>query len=70
MLAKEYIAGREIDCAVLQGTDGSLVVPTPGEIVSSVKHGFYSDDVRYVDPDGAEQRVPAALPDDKATSIR
>ncbi|SHF97197.1 D-alanine-D-alanine ligase [Loktanella atrilutea] len=70
MLAEEHITGREIECAVLEGTDGSLLVSRPGEIVPSVKHGFYSYDAKYVDPDGAELRVPAALPDGKEASIR
>ncbi|MFQ3255221.1 MAG: D-alanine-D-alanine ligase [Loktanella salsilacus] len=70
MLAEEHITGREIECAVLEGVDGSLVVSRPGEVVPSVTHGFYSYDAKYVDPDGAELRVPADLPNDMEASIR
>ena len=70
MLAEEHITGREIECAVLQGADGSLFVSRPGEIVPSVKHGFYSYDAKYVDPNGAKLRVPADLPKDKEAFIR
>lgn len=70
MLAEEHIAGREIECAVLEGTDGSLFLSRPGEIVASATHAFYTYDAKYVDPDGAEFRVPADLPADKEASIR
>ncbi|MGY9036433.1 MAG: D-alanine--D-alanine ligase family protein [Rhodobacterales bacterium] len=70
MLAEEHITGREIECAVLEGTDGSLFVSRPGEIVPSASHRFYTYDAKYVDPDGAELRIPADLPNDKEASIR
>lgn len=70
MLAEEHIAGREIECAVLEEADGSLFVSRPGEIVPSTAHGFYTYDAKYTDPAGAELRVPADLPDDKEASIR
>lgn len=70
MLAEEHITGREIECAVLEEADGSLFVSKPGEIVPSATHGFYTYDAKYIDPDGAELRVPADLPDAKEASIR
>ncbi len=69
MLAEEHITGREIECDVLEGTDGSLFVSRPDEIVPSAAHGFYTYDAKYVDPDGVELRVPADLPDDQEASI-
>ncbi|MFG6511797.1 MAG: D-alanine--D-alanine ligase family protein [Pelagimonas sp.] len=70
VLAEEYIAGREIECAVLEEADGSLFVSRPGEIVPSAAHGFYTYDAKYSDPDGAKLNVPADLSDDKEASIR
>lgn len=70
MLAEEHITGREIECDVLEETDGSLFTSRPGEIVPSAAHGFYTHDAKYVDPDGAELHVPADLPEDMEASIR
>ncbi|WP_071799514.1 D-alanine--D-alanine ligase family protein [Natronohydrobacter thiooxidans] len=70
MMAEEHITGREIECAVLEGTDGSLCVSKPGEIIPSATHAFYTYDAKYIDPDGAELRVPADLPVDKEASLR
>jgi len=52
--------GREIECSVL-GND----VPeasVPGEIVIGRQHDFYSYESKYLDPDGAECKIPASLP--------
>lgn len=70
MLAEEFVDGREIECAVLENPDSSLVVSRPGEIVPSVAHGFYTYDAKYVDSDGADLRVPADLPVDREALIR
>ncbi|MGH2342913.1 D-alanine--D-alanine ligase family protein [Segnochrobactraceae bacterium EtOH-i3] len=68
LLAEEFINGREIECAVLEAPDGSLVVSRPGEIAPAASHGFYSYDAKYIDADGAVLTVPAALsPADEAT---
>ncbi|MBO0905612.1 D-alanine--D-alanine ligase family protein [Jiella sonneratiae] len=60
-LAEEFVAGREIELAVLEAPDGSLFVSRPGEIVPAKSHGFYSYDAKYVDADGAALIVPAEL---------
>lgn len=62
LLAEEFIAGREIECAVLEGVDGSLFVSRPGEIAPAESHGFYSYDAKYIDENGAALTVPADLP--------
>lgn len=62
LLAEEFIAGREIEFAVLEAPDGGLFVSRPGEIVPADSHGFYSYDAKYVDEDGAALKVPADLP--------
>jgi D-alanine-D-alanine ligase len=59
ILIEESCAGREFECAVL-GNDrpeASIV----GEIVIT-GHEFYSYESKYVDPAGAEVRIPAEIP--------
>lgn len=70
VLAEEYIDGREIECAVLENTDGSLHVSRAGEIVPSTSHSFYTYDAKYIDSEGAELHVPAVLPTDTESLIR
>ena len=53
LLAEEFIRGREIECSVLEDTEGGLFVSRPGEIVPAESHGFYSYDAKYIDEDGA-----------------
>lgn len=61
LLAEEFIAGREIECSVLEDTKGGLFVSRPGEIVPAESHGFYSYDAKYIDEAGAALKVPAEL---------
>ena len=52
--------GREFECAVLgNGYPQASVV---GEIVVHRRYRFYSYESKYVDPDGAEVKIPADLP--------
>ena len=62
ILVEEYVRGREIECGVLEGEDGSLVASPPGEIVPSNRHGFYTYEAKYLDDQGAAIKVPADLP--------
>ena len=70
LLAEEFIRGREIECAVLENTDGSLFVSRCGEITLAENHGFYSYDAKYIDESGAALKVPADLPSIVETQIR
>ena len=70
LLAETFIAGREVECSVLEAPDGALFVSRPGEIVPAASHGFYTYDAKYVDADGAAIKVPADLPKDVEDSIR
>lgn len=60
-LIESFIEAREIECAVLEDSDGEVTVPAPGEIIPAASHGFYSYDAKYVDADGALVKVPADL---------
>jgi D-alanine-D-alanine ligase len=70
LLAEEFVRGREIECSVLEDTEGGLFVSRPGEIVPAESHGFYSYDAKYIDADGAVLNVPAKLPPDIEGKIR
>lgn len=70
LLAEEFIRGREIECGVLEDTEGGLFVSRPGEIVPAQSHGFYSYDAKYIDEDGAALKVPAELPQEIEAIIR
>lgn len=70
LLAEEFMPGREIECSVLEDTEGGLFVSRAGEIVPAGKHGFYSYDAKYVDADGAALKVPAELPREVEDGIR
>lgn len=70
LLAEEFIRGREIECSVLEDTQGGLFVSRPGEIVPAESHGFYSYDAKYIDKDGAALKVPAELPGAIEAEIR
>ena len=57
ILIERSIAGREIECAVL-GND-EPIVSVAGEVIPH--HEFYSYEAKYLDEDGAELVIPAAL---------
>jgi D-alanine-D-alanine ligase len=60
--------GRELECAVLgnERPEASVV----GEILVKGRHRFYSYESKYVDPEGAEVKIPADLPHPTADRIR
>ncbi len=65
-LVETAIDAREVECAVLGNDDPQASLP--GEIIIKHRDGFYSYDAKYVDPDGADFRIPADIP--AATSAR
>jgi D-alanine-D-alanine ligase len=70
ILVEEFVRGREIECGVLEGEDGSLTASPPGEIVPSNRHGFYTYEAKYLDEQGAAVKVPADLPRDLGDKVR
>jgi D-alanine-D-alanine ligase len=65
-LVEPTVRGREIECSVI----GNELVEAfvPGEIVPS--HRFYDYEAKYVDPDGAELRIPAPLSAEKSEEVK
>ena len=70
LLAEAFVAGREVECSVLESVTGELFVSRPGEIAPAASHGFYSYDAKYIDADGAVLKVPADLPPKVEEDIR
>ena len=70
LLAEEFIQGREIEFALLEEPDGTIIVSRPGEIVPAERHGFYTYDAKYVDESGAALKVPAELPAEVEARMR
>ena len=57
IIIEEFIAGREIECAVLGNEEP--IASVPGEIIPT--HEFYSYDAKYLDENGAALQIPAKL---------
>lgn len=70
LLVEEFIKGREIECSVLEDTEGGLFVSRPGEIAPAESHGFYTYDAKYIDADGAALKIPAELPEAVEADVR
>ncbi len=61
VLVEEGVAGRELECAVLEGRTGAPPrVSAPGEIVVTGR-GFYDFEAKYLDAPGVELICPAEL---------
>ena len=68
VLVEVAVSAREIECAVLGNDDPEA--SAPAEIVVHHKDGFYSYDAKYVDPDGAEGKIPADLSPEMTSRVR
>lgn len=66
IMIEKAVDCREIECAVLGNEDALSSIP--GEVIP--RHEFYSYDAKYIDPQGADLRIPADLPEDLAAAIR
>lgn len=75
VVVEEGILGREIECGVLDGLDGSRPTASyPGEIVvtgeDNVEFQFYDFESKYQSADSAELSCPAELPEDVTELVR
>jgi D-alanine-D-alanine ligase len=67
IIIEEFIAGREIECAVL-GNGAETTASCPGEVIASRE--FYSYDAKYIDENGARIVIPAKLHNTTIEEIR
>jgi D-alanine-D-alanine ligase len=58
IILEEYIAGREIECAILGNENPQASVV--GEVIAN--HEFYSYEAKYIDEKGAKLEIPAKIP--------
>jgi D-alanine-D-alanine ligase len=71
VIVEAAIAGREIECAVLESLDGgSPATSLPGEIRVMSGHEFYDFEAKYLDESSVELTCPAQLPDDVVHRVR
>ena len=61
LLVEEFVEAREIECAVLEKPDGSLIVSDPGEIITASTHAFYTYEAKYFDAGGTVINTPAEI---------
>jgi D-alanine-D-alanine ligase len=69
VLIERRIAGRELECGVIDSEDGPIA-SLPGEIATSADYAFYDYEAKYLADDGARLDVPARLDDTTATRLR
>lgn len=71
VLVEEAVVGREIECGVLQGTDGQEPRTTvPGEVKVGDDLEFYDYDAKYFGKGTVSIDVPAELPDTQLEEVR
>ncbi len=68
VLLEAECEGREFECAVLGNDHPQASVV--GEVVINRRHRFYSYESKYVDPQGAELKIPASLPQQMSDRVR
>ncbi|MBV9920236.1 MAG: D-alanine--D-alanine ligase [Pseudonocardia sp.] len=69
VLVEAAIAGREVECAVLEFPDGAVRSSVPAEIRIVGDAAFYDFDAKYLD-DVCEFDIPAKLDDDVTERLR
>lgn len=66
VLIEKNIPAREIECSVTGNTE--ITVYTPGEVIPS--HDFYDYEAKYLDPKGANLKIPADIDESQRKMIR
>jgi D-alanine-D-alanine ligase len=69
VLVEEGVAGREIECAVLE-TPAGVRASQPGEIVTRGDHEFYDYEAKYFDEAAVTLACPAVLPPGVSEVVR
>ncbi len=59
ILCESFIAGREMECAIIGNKE--LKASVPGEIVINEDYEFYTYDAKYQDPDAVKIEIPAKV---------
>jgi D-alanine-D-alanine ligase len=71
VVIEAMLAGREIECGVLEGLDGGPPdASVPGEVVVGGDHEFYDFAAKYLPDEGTDLIVPAELSDDVVAEVQ
>jgi D-alanine-D-alanine ligase len=70
VVVEAAIAGRELECGVLQDLDGTPRASELGEIELGAGHDFYDFEAKYVAEDGVRLSTPAAVPADVRARVQ
>ena len=68
-LVEQGVVGREVECGVLAGEDGTPQASVPAEIRLAGGRGFYDFEAKYLE-DATEFDIPPDLSDDVIASVR
>ncbi len=66
VIIEAFIAGREIECAVLGNEDP--IASIPGEVISH--HNFYSYEAKYLDDKASRTEIPAKLSPEQTERVQ
>jgi D-alanine-D-alanine ligase len=69
VLVEAAVAGREVECGVLEDEDGTPQASLPAEIRVVRGHDWYDFEAKYLD-DACEFDIPAQLPDHVVANVR
>jgi D-alanine-D-alanine ligase len=69
VLVEAAVAGREVECGVLEGPDGTPEASVPAEIRLVGTHDWYDFEAKYLD-DACEFDIPAKLPQRVTDALR
>ncbi len=71
VVVEAMVAGREIECGVLDGLDGAAPeASVPGEVVVGGDHEFYDFAAKYLPDEGTDLVVPADLSADVVEQVQ
>jgi D-alanine-D-alanine ligase len=71
VIVEEAVAGRELECGVLEGLDGAGPdASVVGEIRFDGAHEFYDFQAKYLPDDGVDLQIPAEVPQAVADRVR
>ena len=69
VLVEAAVAGREVECGILEGVDGAPAASVPAEIRLVGDYEFYDFEAKYLDA-ATELDCPAVLPDDVTARLQ
>ncbi len=71
VIIETMVAGREIECGVLQRNSDDLLATWPSEIsLTTDTHAFYTYDAKYNDPDAVRLDVQASVDEECAERVK